>query len=76
MERIAQRELRNQVSAVLRRAELGERFTVTVGGERRAAAPERLAAALAESPVDPDWGTELYRLRETDRAAARDPWSD
>jgi prevent-host-death family protein len=32
MVEIAQRELRNQVSAVLQRAEAGERFTITVSG--------------------------------------------
>jgi prevent-host-death family protein len=86
MEHIPQRELRNEVSAVLRRAELGERFTITVGGrpvaelgplagDRRAAAPERLSALLAQTPVDPAWEAELYELRDGDRAAARDPWS-
>jgi prevent-host-death family protein len=31
---IPQRELRNQAGAVLRRAERGERFTITVDGRR------------------------------------------
>jgi prevent-host-death family protein len=32
MEKIPQRELRNRVSAVLRAAEAGERYTITVDG--------------------------------------------
>ncbi len=60
MERIAQRELRNQISEVLRRAEAGERFVVTVAGRpvaelgpherRRWVSRERLRA-LAAGPA-------------------------
>ncbi|MGI8571507.1 MAG: type II toxin-antitoxin system Phd/YefM family antitoxin [Solirubrobacteraceae bacterium] len=85
MTQIAQRELRNDVSAVLRRAEQGERFTITVGGRpvaelgplastRKPAAPERLAAVLAETPTDPGWAAELRELRDADAASGRDPW--
>ncbi len=84
--KIAQRELRNEVSAVLRRAEQGERFTITVGGRpvaelgplastRRPGTPERLAALLAETPIDPGWAADLRQLRDADVAAARDPWA-
>ncbi len=83
---IPQRELRNQVSEVLRRAERGEHFTITVGGRpvaelrplpggRSQAAPARLKAVLAETPVDEAWGDELRRLRDDDAAAGVDPWS-
>ncbi len=83
---IPQRELRNQVSEVLRRAERGERFTITVGGRpvaelgpvsggRRPAAPASLQAVLAETPVDQGWAPELRRLRDDDAAAGVDPWS-
>jgi prevent-host-death family protein len=83
---IAQRELRNEVSAVLRRAEQGERFTITVGGRpvaelgplastRKPGAPDRLAAVLAETPIDTAWAAELRELRAGDAAAARDPWA-
>jgi len=83
---IAQRELRNQVSAVLQRAERGERFTITVAGRpvaelgplasaRKPAAPERLGAVLAETPTDPAWAAELEALRDADAAAATDPWA-
>jgi len=82
---IPQRELRNQVSAVLRRAEEGERFTVTVDGRpvaelgplpsaRKPATSDRLAAVLAQTPVDAAWATELRELRDADATAARDPW--
>jgi prevent-host-death family protein len=83
---IAQRELRNEVSAVLRRAEQGERFTITVGGRpvaqlgplantRKPAAPDRLAAVLAGTPIDTAWAVELRELRDADAAAAPDPWA-
>ena len=83
---IPQRELRNQISDVLRRAERGEHFTITVGGRPVAelgplsgsftpAAPGRLAAILAEAPADAGWAAELHRMREQDVAAARDPWT-
>jgi prevent-host-death family protein len=83
---IPQRELRNQAGAVLRRAEQGERFTITVDGRpvaelgplpgaRTPAAPDRLAAIIAETPVDTGWADELREMRETDAEAARDPWA-
>jgi prevent-host-death family protein len=82
---IPQRELRNQISDVLRRAERGEHFTITVGGRPvaelgplsgsvRPAPPGRLAAILAEAPADPGWAAQLRQMREEDAAAARDPW--
>jgi prevent-host-death family protein len=84
---IAQRELRNQVSNVLKRAEQGEYFTVTVDGRpvaelrplpaaHKPAAPDRLSAVLGDTPVDADWAAELRELREADAAAADDPWAD
>lgn len=83
---IPQRELRNQISDVLRRAEGGERFTITVGGRavaelgplagaRRPAAPDRLGAILAEAPPDPEWAAQLRQMREDDLAGAQDPWA-
>ena len=86
MPQIPQRELRNQVSTILRRAERGERFTVTVGGRpvaelgplpsRRPASPARLAALFGASPVDLDWLADLRTMRDADAAAARDPWAE
>jgi prevent-host-death family protein len=83
---IPQGKLRNEIAAVLRRAEQGERFTVTVAGRpvaelgplpgaRALAAPERLAAILAETPPDPGFADDLRRMRQEDREAARDPWA-
>jgi prevent-host-death family protein len=78
---IAQRELRNDLPAILRRAEQGERFTVTVNGRPTAelgplpgardfAAPDRLAAILEEAPPDAKWADELRAARVQERAAA------
>ena len=83
---IPQRELRNQIGEVLRRAEAGERFTITVGGRpvaelgplisvHKPAAPDRLAAILAEAPPDTAWATQLRQMREEDVAAAQDAWA-
>ncbi len=82
---IPQRELRNNISDVLRRAEGGERFTITVNGRPvaelgpprsvRSAAPAALAQILRDAPVDPGWARELERMRRDDDAAARDPWA-
>jgi prevent-host-death family protein len=83
---IPQGKLRNDIAAVLRRAERGERFTVTVAGRpvaelgplpgaRRLAEPERLAAVLAESPPDPAFADDLRRMRQEDEQAADDPWA-
>ena len=86
MTTIPQRELRNNVSEVLRRAEAGERFTITVAGrpvaelgppaaERRGATFEELREILAKNPVDPEWAEDLRQMREEDRADSRDPWA-
>ena len=87
MASIPQRELRNNVGEVLRRAEAGERIVVTVDGRPVAelgplpkvqapASPDLLAKIIAMAPVDGSWSADLARMREEDRAAARDPWSD
>jgi prevent-host-death family protein len=80
---IPQRELRNNVGEVLRRAEAGERIVVTVDGRpvaelgpvagSRDAATMRTLRALA--PPDDDWLADHERLREDDRASAVDPWA-
>ncbi len=86
MAAIPQRELRNNVSAVLRRAESGERLTVTVDGRpvaelgppseaRRLAAPGVLDEILAATGVDAEWSAELSAMRDEDRSAAVEPWS-
>jgi prevent-host-death family protein len=83
---IPQGKLRNDIAAVLRRAEQGERFTVTVAGRpvaelcplpgaRALAPPERLTAILAETPPDAGFAEDLRRMRQEDEEAARDPWA-
>lgn len=82
---IPQRELRNNVSDVLRRAEAGQHFTVTVDGRpvaqlgplrepRRLAAGARLAELLATHPVDEDWGADLAEQRAEEAAGSADVW--
>lgn len=86
MAMIPQRELRNNVSDVLRRAERGERITITVSGRPvaelgppasagRGATFAQLHEMLARTPVDPEWADDLKRMRDEDRAASRDPWA-
>jgi len=82
---IPQRELRNRSGEILRRAEAGERFTVTVGGRpvaelgplerpRAELSFARLNEIVAGTPVDDEWFGELMRMRAEDRANAVDPW--
>jgi len=82
---IPQRELRNNVSEVLRRAESGERLTITVGGRpvaelgppRGTARPPTTAdldKILASTPVDVDWSAELAGTRDEDAAVSQEPW--
>jgi prevent-host-death family protein len=84
---IPQGKLRNEVGAVLRRAERGERFTVTVAGRpvaelgplpgrRVPAPPGSLARIVKETPVDPSWREELLAEREEVAAITVDPWSE
>ena len=86
MTTIPQRELRNNVSDVLRRAEQGERFTITVAGRpvaelgpaapvHRGASVEDLWRILQENPVDSEWADDLKRMREEDRADSKDIWA-
>jgi prevent-host-death family protein len=83
---IPQRELRNQIGEILRRAESGEHFTITVGGRpvaelrplasvHKPAAPGRLAAILAEAPPDRAWAAQLRQMREEDLEVAQDTWA-
>lgn len=82
---IPQRQLRNEVADVLRRAEAGEVFTVTVNGrpvaqvgpvEVRAPAPGAdLERFFADNPADPAWAAELRADRDWERANNPDPWS-
>jgi prevent-host-death family protein len=81
MKTIPQRTLRNESGEVLRRAEAGERFVVTVHGrpvavlgpyERRQWVPTAAVRDLLRTPTDP---TLLDDLREMDADAdLADPW--
>lgn len=79
MTTIPQKELRNNVSDVLRRAEAGEEFTITVAGrpvaELRPVARRRWVAydeikAIFTGPADPRW----KRDRRLLDGIVRDPW--
>jgi len=86
---IPQRELRNDVGAILREAEAGTEFTVTVRGRPVAkvvpieAPPERrrfvdretLLRIFADTPVDEDWAADLAEMRAAE-PPADDPWND
>lgn len=80
MTTIPQKELRNNVGEVLRRAETGEEFTVTVSGRPVA----RLGPARARTWIPAAQLTDLWALpsdpalaQDLDRfdTALRDPWS-
>jgi len=81
MTTIPQKQLRNDVGDVLRRAEAGEEFTVTVAGRpvaqivplrRDAWVPAAQLRDLAELEVDPVWASDLQAFR----ADLSDPWTD
>ncbi len=85
MNSVGLRELKQNPSEVIARAEAGETITVTVQGRPAALitpmAPRRqrwvksevLAAALASIPPDTTgWAEEAYALRDDD--PIRDPW--
>ncbi len=82
---IPQRELRNNAGDVLRRAEAGEVFTVTVDGrpvaqlaplpENAWPTAEEAMAAMRALPRNQRLIDDLHRMREEDRANSRDPWT-
>ena len=82
---IPQRELRNDIAAILREAEAGTEFTVTVrgrpvakvvplderaGAETLTSTARRCSGSSAESPVDEGWAADLAEMRAA-RAADR-----
>jgi prevent-host-death family protein len=85
---IPQRELRNDVAAILREAEAGTEFTVTVRGRpvarlgpvdeplqpRRYVDRETVRKLLA-TPVDDQWAADLADLRSS-HLPVDDPWQD
>lgn len=86
---IPQRELRNDVARILREAEAGAEFTVTVRGRPVAhlGPPEKkptrrtnvdsqaLVHIFASTPVDAGFATEIAAMREAE-AQPQDPWTE
>ena len=84
---IPQRELRNKIGEILREAESGIEFTITVrgrpvatlgpvGGNARRrvdVAADALRAKLAATPIDAGFATDLAQLRALE-APTEDPW--
>jgi prevent-host-death family protein len=83
---IPQRELRNNVGEILRAAEAGTEFTITVrgrpvaklgpadSGRRRVDVPaSALRTKLVETPVDDQFATDIKRLRQLE-TPVDDPW--
>ena len=83
MATIPQRELRNNVGEVLRRAEAGERIVVTVDGrpvaELGPVSGSRTVATLQTlrrlGAPDAAWLEDQQRLRDEDLERAHDPWA-
>jgi len=78
---IPQKELRNQVGNVLRRAEAGEEFTITVSGRPVAElGPIRTQSWLAAAQLNDLWTLPLDSALEVDLAkfgaALGDPWNE
>jgi prevent-host-death family protein len=81
MATIPQKELRNHVGEVLRRAEAGEQITITVSGRpvaelgpvrARQWVPSSQLADLWRAPPDPTLDEDLARLT----GELTDPWAD
>lgn len=79
MTTIPQKQLRNEIGEVLRRAEAGERFTITVSGRPvaelgptrdRTWVPTSTLADIWALPVDEDLATDI----ESFDGELRDPW--
>jgi prevent-host-death family protein len=86
---IPQRELRNDIGAILREAEAGTEFTVTVRGRpvakvvpmdnapepREDVDRETLLSILRATPVDDQWAADLAEMRAAE-PPIDDPWND
>jgi prevent-host-death family protein len=87
---IPQRELRNDISAILRAVEEGDTFTITVRGKpvarlvppgaptgpRRFVDRETVLRIFEETPVDDDFWKDVKEAREWFAQADDDPWPD
>jgi prevent-host-death family protein len=82
MQQIQQKQLRNEIGEILRRAEAGEVFTITVSGrpvaqlgpiERdRTWVDGSVLEELGKLPTDPTWEQDLERFG----FELRDPWAE
>ena len=82
MPEIPQKKLRNEVGEVLRRAEAGEVFTITVSGRPvaelgpiardRTWVDSSVLEELGKLPVDPTWERDLEKFD----FELRDPWAE
>lgn len=82
MPEIPQKQLRNQVGEILRRAEAGEEFTITVSGRPvaklgplhrdRTWVDSSVLEELWSLPVDPTWAKDLEKFGGIE---LRDPWA-
>jgi prevent-host-death family protein len=85
---IPQRELRNDIAAVLREAEAGTEFTVTVRGRavarlgpveeqprRTYVDRETLLKIFRDSPVDHGWAADFAEMRAAE-PPVDDPWGN
>ncbi len=83
MPTIPQKQLRNEIGAILRRAEAGEEFTITVSGRPvatlgpldrgRTWVDSGVLDELWSLPVDPTWASDLEKFGGIE---LRDPWAD
>jgi prevent-host-death family protein len=81
MREVGLREIRQNASELVRRAQAGERMTITVSGRPAASlGPVDVAAWVSwevvavvfSGPADPDWPADRDRLD----GSVRDPWHD
>lgn len=81
MSEVGLREIRQNASELVRRAQAGERMTITVSGRPAASlGPVDVAswvswevvADVFTGPADPDWPADRDRLD----GSVRDPWHD
>jgi prevent-host-death family protein len=83
MPEIPQKVLRNEIGEILRRAEAGEEFTITVSGRPvaklgplhrdRTWVDSSVLEELASLPSDPTWKRDLERFGGSE---LRDPWAE
>lgn len=83
MPTIPQKELRNKIGEILRRAEEGEGFTITVSGRPvahlgpiprdRTWVDSSVLEEIGKLPVDPTWEKDLERFGGLE---LRDPWAE